>query len=536
MYRVRDSGMAKIAIFVVFTLLLLFMMTLPLSINQQINCYDQRRLIELALLGGALLPLVDWQFLLWCQQRLRLHARLFSLIFICILCGGFSVYFSVIPSLSYIVYSMWLLLGLWTLFLIYFFECYPQLVRFFCVLIVAFLIYEVILMFYGHVLYIYHPDAKRFHLYGVSSVVNYPHFVNPRFLDQVVSFLLPLSGWYCLAYYRKNYPSIRRRVSMCFGLLAASCGMYIVIISQSRVFIVEWIVVSIVGFLLWRQFLWRYLLWMLLAFILALLAYVMLSYLQLEVGGSLISRSGDIMYYADRLALIKLGLSLSANHAYVVGVGPGMYPFYAYSDLTVNAAHPHNIVILIAAEWGVLTAIIVFGLMVYLLVKLLCYLSHKQKRQDTVTQSCYVNNQAFGMVVLFAFIAGGIDAMFSGVGIMPLSQVIFICMLAINISLLRGSSKQSTKMSLCLSLHKVIQRGLLTVVLIVCAVSAVLCIGYSMKMYHKAYQNTYNYYLACRLKQKNQHISFAPNLWLNGWLNTYDKTPRQLLNEQKLRC
>jgi O-antigen ligase len=99
----------------------------------------------------------------------------------------------------------------------------------------------------------------------------------------------------------------------------------------------------------------------------------------------------------------------------LLGVGP---MHFSYENFKI-AAHPHNIVLQFACEWGIPATLILMSLALWLLWK-----AFTATKRSTSSTDRNIN------VALFAsLICGSTDAMFSGNNIMPLSQTtLFIIM------------------------------------------------------------------------------------------------------------
>jgi O-antigen ligase len=113
--------------------------------------------------------------------------------------------------------------------------------------------------------------------------------------------------------------------------------------------------------------------------------------------------SVEMRFYLWRIALSYI------QQAPWLGIGPMHYAHHPTGD----AAHPHNIYLQVAAEWGVpmlVLLVAVYGLMV-------CKLAAAVRRcPDDRQRNC-------GVGLTLASIAIGVDGLFSGNFVMPVSQV-----------------------------------------------------------------------------------------------------------------
>ncbi len=121
---------------------------------------------------------------------------------------------------------------------------------------------------------------------------------------------------------------------------------------------------------------------------------------------------------AGRLTLDSSGRLYMWQYAYNamrnnpwLGIGPGQFACKGPLRL---AAHPHNFILQIGAEWGVLVGFIVFALFAIFLIRLT---KLKEKVSTTVTQHPVASLLATGVF------AAQIYSLLSGVLIMPASQV-----------------------------------------------------------------------------------------------------------------
>jgi O-antigen ligase len=120
-------------------------------------------------------------------------------------------------------------------------------------------------------------------------------------------------------------------------------------------------------------------------------------------------------YYGARLDSVQARFFLwRIAQSYIeqspwLGIGPMHYAHF----LNPEAAHPHNIYLQIAAEWGVPMLLLVAGLGVLALRKLALAV---RQCSDTRQRDC-------GIGLFLACVAIAVDGLFSGNFVMPVSQV-----------------------------------------------------------------------------------------------------------------
>jgi putative inorganic carbon (hco3(-)) transporter len=126
----------------------------------------------------------------------------------------------------------------------------------------------------------------------------------------------------------------------------------------------------------------------------------------------------------QRMAMWLAAIKMALNNPWL-GVGPQQYAFYHPIQ---NVAHPHNAILQILAEWGVL-AFICFFLLV--LLGLITWIKHIS--QTVVARTNNLDTNLF-MALTTAFVAAGVHAQLSGVLVMPISQVTGVIIVGLMLS------------------------------------------------------------------------------------------------------
>ncbi len=114
---------------------------------------------------------------------------------------------------------------------------------------------------------------------------------------------------------------------------------------------------------------------------------------------------------SGRLELWQSALELFRSHP-VLGVGPQHYAFFSGE----NVSHPHNIVLLFLAEWGLLATVLVGFLLWSGIRRLIALVSTLDARDDEAARHV-------GVALCASAIAAFVHANLSGLSIMPLSQM-----------------------------------------------------------------------------------------------------------------
>lgn len=117
--------------------------------------------------------------------------------------------------------------------------------------------------------------------------------------------------------------------------------------------------------------------------------------------------------FLSRIAFYRLGIKLVLQHP-ILGVGPMHYAYYT-NRLTQFVAHPHNSIILIGSEWG----LIVLGLLLLMGARLYSYWFRFASQSSSYQ---------LGLLTI-SLTASLLYSLFSGVFVTPLSQIMFMVVL-----------------------------------------------------------------------------------------------------------
>lgn len=123
----------------------------------------------------------------------------------------------------------------------------------------------------------------------------------------------------------------------------------------------------------------------------------------------------------DRLDLWKVAYVMIKNFP-LLGVGPMHFHFY-----NNFGTHPHNSVLQIAAEWGLLATLIILAIIGY---GFYCWM--KKFNADQLQIATKLNSN-LSIILFFTIIASGAYSLVDGVIVMPISQVLMFTMIGLMI-------------------------------------------------------------------------------------------------------
>ncbi len=251
--------------------------------------------------------------------------------------------------------------------------------------------------------------------YTVAITSNYnwhPHdlflgFSNIRFFNQLQSWTLPLIVLPLILYAQKN------KGYFAGILLISACWWLLLLISGSRGTMLAIIITMITSLVIYQKHAITWLRLQVIAAATGIALYTLLFYivpfmLATEISDTPImsSSSANARFYLWE----RSWLFIQQNP--FLGIGP---MHYACDPQNLVAAHPHNSILQIAAEWGVLAAVITLFIFLYGL-----YFWVKRNYQAAPKETSKSLNI---QIALFAsLIAGTTHSLFSGVIVMPVSQ------------------------------------------------------------------------------------------------------------------
>jgi len=232
-------------------------------------------------------------------------------------------------------------------------------------------------------------------LQPLNPHIIYSGFINIRFFNQVQVFILPF-----LVLLLK-FKSIQRIVFIVLFL-----NLLLIFIGQARGALLSFLVFSIFALAL-KTTLKKQVLIGLACFTLSCIAFYALD--SLNRGGAEILRtstSGRIDLWFNTLS----GLSL--KHLFI-GNGPGVFEMSLGSSAPFS--HPHNSLVEILNEWGLIALICILTVVFTTFKKAIAHLRNHKK--DIITESLF-----------YSFAIGITYSLFSGVHVMPVSQTLLFIM------------------------------------------------------------------------------------------------------------
>ncbi|MBB1345974.1 O-antigen ligase [Pseudoalteromonas sp. SG45-2] len=229
----------------------------------------------------------------------------------------------------------------------------------------------------------------------LNPYIIYSGFINIRFFNQVQVFILPF-----LVLLLK-FKSIQRIVFIILFL-----NLLLIFIGQARGALLSFLAFSIFALTL-KTTLKKQVLIGLACFVLSSIAFYALD--SLNKGGAEILRtstSGRIDLWLNTLS------NLSLKHLFI-GNGPGVFEMSLGSSAPFS--HPHNSLIEILNEWGLIALICILTVVFTTFRKAITHL--KQHKKDIITESLF-----------YSFAIGITYSLFSGVHVMPVSQTLLFIM------------------------------------------------------------------------------------------------------------
>ncbi|MBH0080965.1 O-antigen ligase family protein [Pseudoalteromonas sp. NZS11] len=244
----------------------------------------------------------------------------------------------------------------------------------------------------------------------LNPYIIYSGFINIRFFNQVQVFILPF-----LVLLLK-FKSIQRVVFIILFL-----NLLLIFIGQARGALLSFLAFSIFALAL-KTTLKKQVLLGLACFILSCIAFYALD--SLNKGGAEILRtstSGRIDLWFNTI------LSLSLKHLFI-GNGPGVFEMSLGSSAPFS--HPHNSLIEILNEWGLIALICILTVVCTTVKKAIIHL--KCHKKDIITESLF-----------YSFAIGITYSLFSGVHVMPVSQTLLFIMWGLLLGRINKKSNQS---------------------------------------------------------------------------------------------
>jgi O-antigen ligase len=193
-----------------------------------------------------------------------------------------------------------------------------------------------------------------------------------------------------------------------------------------------------------------------------------------------------------RLELWALALAMAFEHPWL-GVGP----MHFANHPNPIAAHPHNIYVQLAAEWGFPTAFVLIGAAVFVMWQMV----RRLRQLPADHEALYI-----GMVLWWGCAAVMIDGLFSGNFVMPMSQVWIATLLGLTWAWWRSTSPPSGASAAEAS---VLPRAALV---LWCVISAAALIWTAIMFLERQ-----THLHGAPETWQGQVLEFAPRYWTMGW-------------------
>ena len=505
--RTEPSPFTKFSILIIlacFSIALLAFAWLP-SNWITITPYDSRRVLESILL--VIFPFLALFFKGYrdiYQHGLRLLPQYaYILIGLFFIFGILSAQQSFYPLQGLLIISQYWLLMFFSLFIAGLTQVYPQAFRWlFAILFFSCLIYVGVTLYnYINILSMLpklkgHPHINAI-LQQLQIMIIYPGFTNPRFFNQVITWVLPLLV----------LPLLSKKIPLTIKIICLFlCGYwwFLAIASGSRSLILEWIFILILLPIFFRKKSTAFFFSHMTALFLGVIIYILIL---MPLNNATIKNHDiflgiepprvlkmDITSTEDREVLWDIAHQNIIQHP-ILGTGPGTYPISAYKNGS-SFGHPHNAILQLASSWGI-PAILVF--------LLLCLMGLFYWFKQCLSLQKKDLNTPLNIPLLLSasLISGGAHALISGIIVMPLSQLLMVVIIGLALgTYATGRTKTHSP-------QKKLSHYILTpITLIACltiSTAAIFSFSWVSGQYMLQFRQT------C-------HANYAPAYWMNGEL------------------
>lgn len=486
---------------------------LSASLFHEMIPYDQKRILELFVFASTIIiilltPSLRRQIItmLLSMQSLVRYTLLAFLLF-----GAISALLSKIPTAAFLEWSLFVMIILFS-----FSWCvlvYKYGVKLY--LSLSFLCFLVIMIYTRSVI----QANVLSHNVDNHMPIEFPYFINIRFFTQYAVFtlaLLPLADMWCTK--KRFYEYLRAPL-----FLLAGCWWALVILNGSRGLTLSFIVSTIIGLFVFKNFLlpwvWRQGVYILLGIIIVMFLIISpQTVIDHEIVKQNINHIDSFQHsaIATRLVLYHYAFFLIKKHPFF-GVGPMHFasrpPLFLIENHAL-AGHPHNVFLMIFSEWGMLAGIAI-SIFAYLALKKFIQTAYavQKKNKDEFFVQIYA---CFAM----SLCAGLLDALVSGVFVMPLSQMMF-AVVAGSCFALYLQANDVLLQDMIFSLRR---RFFYSTFLIVITMFSLVFV--SIKVISALPHLSANEQGA--LERGGIYSRLAPRFWAQGWL----LVPRELLHNQ----
>lgn len=403
----------------------LFLFLIVFSLNYSLlpyqPGYDEKRIIELLIISIALLwNILDGMSTEHVSPSWKIKIR--CAIFVLITLSGVSAFLSASPR--HAVLEICLFAGLFYLSLFT-----AGLWREYRLTLVQWLVYAIML---GAIFYMVGFFTGYLASFLEAIPLRWPEpffgFSNIRAFNQYQLWTLTLL---CLPLLGFN---IERTGIRCWLFVVLTGWWVLLFVSASRGVLLAWLLAMPVTAAVYRQIAWPLLRLQLTSFIMGLSCYGLLFHLvpSFLVGGVL-TRPESVLRNTtyDRISLWKQACSMIQTHPWF-GVGPMHYAWYPNEI----AAHPHNSLLQLAAEWGLPATLLMLILAGY---GVFCWL---KRLNPTSLKAAPELDQHLAVALFFTLVANACYSLVDGVIVMPLSQVMMAGIIGLMLGFYNNDSTQ----------------------------------------------------------------------------------------------
>lgn len=252
-------------------------------------------------------------------------------------------------------------------------------------------------------------------------------FTNIRAFNQYQLWSIGLLSLPLLTFGSQNY------ITRIFLNTALILWWVLLFYSASRGVLAAWLVGAIITLAIYRKLAWSFLKLQLFQLTSGYIAYYLLfKIIPIAYQSSIVTNTIIRETTNDRLALWNLAFTLVKNFPFF-GAGPMGYAWYSQTN-----GHPHNSLLQLASEWGLLATFIILAITGYGIYHWLRKLSPSRlATQPKLTIHLTI-------ILFFTVITNAAYSLVDGVVVMPISQVLMFTIIGLMIGLYLSSDKVTT--------------------------------------------------------------------------------------------
>lgn len=398
-----------------FILLIVLMPSYGL-LSDAFSYHDERRLVQLILLSAVFF----WLMLASAQHTplIKISMRTQWLILGILTCGAISSSLALSPRHAWLELSVFIGLSFAALFIANIYSKHPH--RYPIWLAYAIWISITLNM------------ATFYTGYITSFIVNIPMnwpvpistFDNPRSFNQYQMWTWGVIALPLLAF------NIQKNSTRLWLYIGMACWWVITYYSASRGAVLSWIIAIVLLAMVYRKLAWPFVKLQCIAHASGLLLFYVLFYVVPYLAGNKVNSLTIIRSTtSDRIALWNKAIALVQQHPWF-GVGP---MHYAWNN--AGLSHPHNSLLQMVSEWGLLATGFMLAFILYALLSWLTTFSPR------ATKSLSPINQHIAIALTFTLLINACYSMVDGVIVMPISQMMMALMMGCAIGLYANVNK-----------------------------------------------------------------------------------------------